>query len=894
MKGDGNFGRWITDEFGLPAYEYQCDQFTDPNADTFTTYGSSIDHFHQLGNDRLTATAHNGGYIQVLEPSRGYKWITYQKSDKKCFKQGGGIGIYEFDESGRYISDLYTPQVKKLKLDYKRYFGIGYFKKIINLSGIEIMHSISTPLFDDPIMLTEISLKNGTKNLLSAKVIDFWDINLYHILKSLIVTANNRKKYGTSKLLNAVGNLLKVLQKIFHKDTDGARKRFNRKFNYIFDLLPEHNCLIITPVYGKSLPVKIFEPAKHDFYQKSIFLSMINTKMERAFVEQESIYPNHKLEVKWEQGYDGSTTIKGKKVSNPILAIGTNTKIEPNSNCVINFIFGASNKEDIPNLINKYKRILGTTSVMELNAKSWEKSLLKLETSEFPWLKRETQWHSYYTRSSCHFDEYYGEHKFPQGSIYLFGHGLDGSIRDYALFLTSIIFLNPTLAKEYLRFMLSLMTPEGKLPYSLFGFGKQFTGSVHSNPSDIHLFLLWAIVQYVYYTRDFHFLDEKVPFYPKSLEISSTVFNKIEISLNYLFSDNVGLGKHGLIKSNDGDWSDGISLMVENRRKFVKHGESMFNSTFALFLFPKLIPLLKNQNIDLEKEIELRYSRLKDAVLNSYNGKWYYRGWDGQGNPIGDRNIYLEHHTWLLISEILNKKQSRELINQIYENLDERSTIGQLISYPAQSTMFNALPEGWDVNGGIWHAMNALLTWGYAKTDPKKAINSLEKNSMMKRAEIYPNIWYGIWSGPDAYIADYAQRGGEAFYHLTTPMCDFPLMNLNIHACYLLSIIKILGIEVFFGGLSINPNILSQEYKFRSNLLDMEKDENQFSLKYKISAQKEFVINIIKPSFCINAIKIYFNDRELELSDEMLEMKNELVTLRIKCVSTPIDIKITK
>ncbi|MHA1311916.1 MAG: hypothetical protein ACTSQO_13460 [Candidatus Helarchaeota archaeon] len=92
---------------------------------------------------------------------------------------------------------------------------------------------------------------------------------------------------------------------------------------------------------------------------------------------------------------------------------------------------------------------------------------------------------------------------------------------------------------------------------------------------------------------------------------------------------------------------------------------------------------------------------LKDACLQSWNGRWYYRGWDGMGGPIGDKNIFLEHHTWLLISKILPKKHCKILINNIYNLLDKRSEIGQYVCYPPNRTIFNVLLGGIAENGGI-------------------------------------------------------------------------------------------------------------------------------------------------------------------------------------------------
>ncbi|HOX39107.1 MAG TPA: hypothetical protein PL033_14070 [Candidatus Brocadiia bacterium] len=51
-KGGGSFGRWITDDSGLPAYEYELDERSDALAEYNTTRGVSRDHWHLLGNDR--------------------------------------------------------------------------------------------------------------------------------------------------------------------------------------------------------------------------------------------------------------------------------------------------------------------------------------------------------------------------------------------------------------------------------------------------------------------------------------------------------------------------------------------------------------------------------------------------------------------------------------------------------------------------------------------------------------------------------------------------------------------------------------------------------------------------------------------------------------------------
>lgn len=75
--GSGHFGEWITDEHGLPAYRYTCDQRTDRRAKTRTheEFLGAADHLHAVGNDRLIAVASNYGYVQVRQDEGSPKYL---------------------------------------------------------------------------------------------------------------------------------------------------------------------------------------------------------------------------------------------------------------------------------------------------------------------------------------------------------------------------------------------------------------------------------------------------------------------------------------------------------------------------------------------------------------------------------------------------------------------------------------------------------------------------------------------------------------------------------------------------------------------------------------------------------------------------------------------------
>ena len=67
QAGSSIFGRWTIDRAGLPAYQYDLNQYADkraryPNSEDI----DRRDHWHQVGNDRVTALASNDGIVQPV------------------------------------------------------------------------------------------------------------------------------------------------------------------------------------------------------------------------------------------------------------------------------------------------------------------------------------------------------------------------------------------------------------------------------------------------------------------------------------------------------------------------------------------------------------------------------------------------------------------------------------------------------------------------------------------------------------------------------------------------------------------------------------------------------------------------------------------------------------
>lgn len=119
--GSGSFGRWIADQFGLPAYRYTIDELTAPQAKQPELDGST-DAWHQVGNDHIVADAFNHGYVQLWSQDRDYEWMNYYQAQNDHF--AGGYGY--LNVNGRTIGTLYDDRPAGAQTE--RDFGPGYFR----------------------------------------------------------------------------------------------------------------------------------------------------------------------------------------------------------------------------------------------------------------------------------------------------------------------------------------------------------------------------------------------------------------------------------------------------------------------------------------------------------------------------------------------------------------------------------------------------------------------------------------------------------------------------------------------------------------------------------------------------------------------------------------------
>jgi hypothetical protein len=171
--GSGYFGNWIEDQFGMPAYQYTCNQITDPKAvsPVDPIWRRPADHTHQVGNDRLVAAVSNYGYVQVRQDEGSPKFLNdyYPEQDR----YGGGIGFLADGET--VLSTYYSARTELLE----RLFGIGYFRKRLLSDKYEIDQVIFAPFGDDPVLISQVTVTNHSDHTVTPRWVEYWGCHQY-------------------------------------------------------------------------------------------------------------------------------------------------------------------------------------------------------------------------------------------------------------------------------------------------------------------------------------------------------------------------------------------------------------------------------------------------------------------------------------------------------------------------------------------------------------------------------------------------------------------------------------------------------------------------------------------------------------------------------------------
>ena len=843
--GSGYFGEWIEDEFGLPAYKYTCDQINDLKAISPVNeeWQLKTNHMHQVGNDRLVAVASNYGYIQVRQDEGSPKFLN--DYDPENGHYAGGFGY--LTDGKNTISTFYTDKVES----FERTFGIGYLRKVIEDVGLKVDQFVFAPFGDDPILISKVTITNNQNNSSNLRWLEYWGSLCYQFsMKSLFLARitqrsgknerrelSKRFKHQFSEIEGKVGILD---SKSFMSYTESTENMWELVNKFLEDQGKA--------ISGGAIKSPVKEAVLEDISPPQTFIVSLDAPFDNYFIGDAKFFGsggisspnglNHEFSSNTDVDESETGVILERKLS-----------LNAGESKTIYFAYGyVPEGFDIEGLIAKYKKNL--TKLLPESSEKWKKNRICLNLmdtdNDNSWVDRELIWHNYYLRGNLTYDSFFKEHILSQGHIYQYLIGFQGAARDPLQHALPFIFTDGNIVKEVIRYTLKEVGTDGEIPYGITGSGHIMPSPFI--PSDQEMWLLWLASEYILGNRDLEFLEEIIPTYPVYGPNAGRASVKDMLERCYKhFVENIGLGKHRLQRISNGDWND-VSVVAfidtDKRDKVKEVGESVLNAAMASYtldLYSKMLDYAgdKEQATDAKNRAENQ----RKAVSAQWTGNWFKRAWlTEELGWIGIDHLWLEPQPWAILGGAADEKQIDKLVEVINEKLRKPSKIGAMIRDNVEDKIPGS--PGMGTNAGIWPSINGTVIMALVLVNGEMAWDEWKKNSLAVHAEVHPEVWYGIWSGPDTYNSELSDFPGQTIFMAEPDQkkstgtsngvwwTDFPIMNMHGHAWPLYNITSLIGIRFTGEGVNFKPTLPKEKYKFSSPLIDFEKFSVGYTGKY--------------------------------------------------------------
>ncbi|MCL1903034.1 MAG: N,N'-diacetylchitobiose phosphorylase [Oscillospiraceae bacterium] len=385
------------------------------------------------------------------------------------------------------------------------------------------------------------------------------------------------------------------------------------------------------------------------------------------------------------------------------------------------------------------------------------------------------------------------------------GFGYRDTVQD----IQGIIHLDPKMALEQIRFMLTAQVNNGAgLPLVKYNHnppnenkpGDPDYDKETGHPSyraDDALWLFPTIYKYITETGEIAFLDEVID-YANDGE-SGSVYDHLKRAIDFSMNN---LSDHGMPAGLHADWNDCLRLG--------KKGESTFVA-FQLYYAVRIMKLYAKEKNDGEylKYLDDLYAKLSD-IFNKvcWNGDRWIRGFTENGEVIGQKgdkeaSMWLNPQSWGVISGISNKEQAVASMDSVYRELN--TPYGVMVMYPAydqhafNGALMQCFNNGVKENAGIfsqpqgWVILaESLLGRGNRAYEYWKeaAPSSYNDNADLRRLE--PYVHGQFVEGRESPFA------GRAHVHWLTGTASTVMVG---------SVEGILGLRPEMKGLVINPSI---------------------------------------------------------------------------------------
>ena len=356
---------------------------------------------------------------------------------------------------------------------------------------------------------------------------------------------------------------------------------------------------------------------------------------------------------------------------NPCGALQTTLELQPGETRAVAFILGQKTEKEAEALVKRYK---DTAYVVDAELRTlidyWHGKLrnLTIHTPDDNLNTMVNTWNAFQCFTTFVWSRaasliYCGERN---------GYGYRDTVQD----IQGIIHLDPEMAKDRIRFMLSAQVHHGAgLPLVKYSHnpGHEDTPEQDSyvkstgHPAyraDDAMWLFPTVYKYIAETGDKDFLNEVIPFADYD---EGTVIEHLKRAIDFTMHH---LGAHGMPAGLHADWNDCLKLGAQGESSFVA-----FQFYMALRQLDELLP-----DSEEHKEYKAWLKATRENQLKLINEHFweddrFRRGYTQDGAVIGSKHdpeaaMWLNPQSWCVISEAATKDQAEKSMETVYQQLN--------------------------------------------------------------------------------------------------------------------------------------------------------------------------------------------------------------------------------
>jgi hypothetical protein len=765
--GSGGFGTWSTDAAGLPAFRYTLDETADARAAQAELAGGTQAQ-HQVGNDRIVAAAFNHGYTQLWSQDRLQQWAN--RWDPTDRQYAGGFGWVAVD--GKALSTLFLDRPPGATME--REFGVGYVRKVLHAEGLDVEQVVYAPFGDDPLLLDDVTITNRTAAARSLSWFEYWAVDPWDQATS------TARGVGVPRWDAATMTLAAAQSGAQAADTDP---------------LDVFAAVLAGPAGGWETSVATFFGAGSRAAPAAVLADSLANGLAPA---------------------SGAGTPSGT-----LFAFRAPVTLAPGASVRLRYAFGMAHADRVADLVARYR---AAADPLAASRAAWAAWVPKADFGPGnEWVARELQWDAYLLRSASVWEELCGQHTITQGGYYQYSTGLNLGTRSWPHYLLPMVYTEPALARELLRYTIGVQREDGDLPY---GTGPLCTRIDLGTSSDLDFWIFLAAVEYGLGARDTAFFDAPLPFFDTRRPAS--VWEHVKLA--YAHQESLRGPHGGYLAGTNGDWSDFSTT-------FLQMSESLLVTAQLAYVYPRLAELAARRgDRAFARTLRKRAGALRRIVRRHWTGKgWYARGLRADGSVIGAGAIFGEPQPWAILAGAPTRTKARTLVANHRRFLGGvgapavvhgPSRIGSSLS-PASNdpdvTERSQPPGGVGDNnanyvGGTWFDVNGWLTWALGELDgvvPKArdyAWDEYTRNTLANHAAQFPDHWAGTISVDDVCYAYYSSRpeqcGNDLYRTYDGQITEQPTWMV-------MDAIRLAGVTPTAAGYRIAPHLPFETFSLR-------------------------------------------------------------------------------